>query len=60
MIAPAFIVCLNTDRSLIGLDIAAAEQIALHHSNDRNEQLAHPYHRIVQRGERDIYAPIAA
>src|SRR6202034_2741193 len=50
---------LYPDGCFVGLDVTASQQIALHHIDYGNQQLAHAQHRIVDGGKRHIDAEIA-
>ena len=50
---------LHSDKCFVCLDVAAGKQIAFHHLYNRNQQLAHTQHPIVDRGECHIDTQIA-
>src|SRR5208337_3128968 len=50
---------LHADGRFVGLDVTAGQQIALHHLDNGDQQLAYAQHRIVDGGERHIDAEIA-
>lgn len=52
MVGALLIRCLHTHMCLVGLDVTAAKQIALHCADYGNQQFAHPQHGIVDRGQR--------
>ena len=54
VIAAALVVRLHTHRRFIGLDVSSSQQLALHRRDNRQQKLAHPQHRIVQRRQRDV------
>ena len=59
MVLALFLVCLHPYIGLIGLDVITGEQIARHHIDDRDQQLAHAQYRIVDRAQRHIDTQIA-
>ena len=59
MVLALLLLRLHAAICFVGLDVAAAQQIARHPINNGDEQLAHAQHRIVDRAQRHIHAGIA-